>query len=79
MQLVPNSAPPISAEPLGDMTLAPIMMTGRTEAELARAMAEHLQAARPGSGAEALRALRRTFPNSPLTLRVSALAGLMRR
>jgi hypothetical protein len=55
------------------------MMTGRTEVELARAMAEHLQAARPGSGAEALRALRNAFPNSPLTLRVTALAALMRR
>ena len=69
----------VKSEPIGDMTLAPIMMTGRTEAELARAMAEHLQAARPGSGAEALRALRNTFPNSPLTLRVTALAALMRR
>jgi len=66
-------------EPLGDMTLAPKTMTGRTEAELACAMAEHLRAARPGSGAEALRALRNAFPNSPLTLRVTALAGLMRR
>lgn len=79
MQLSLKSSPPISPEPLGDMPLAPIMMTGRTEAELARAMAEHLRAARPGSGAEALRALRRAFPNSPLTLRVSALAALLRR
>ena len=79
MEISVKSAPPISPEPIGDMTLAPIMMTGRTEAELARAMAEHLQAAQPGSGAEALRALRSTFPNSPLTLRVTALAALMRR
>ena len=79
MQFAVKSAPPISPEPLGDMTLAPFMMTGRTEAELAQAMAEHLRAARPGSGAEALRALRLAFPNSPLTLRVTALAGLMRR
>jgi len=79
MQLAYNSAPPLSPEPLGDMTLAPLMMTGRTEAELARAMAEHLRAARPVSGAEALRALRGAFPNSPLTLRVTALAALMRR
>ena len=70
---------PLTPEPLGDMPLAPIMMTGRTEAELARSMAEHLRAARPGSGAEALRTLRSAFPNSPLTLRVTALAALMRR
>ena len=73
-----NSAAP-TPEPIGDMTLAPLMMTGRTEAELARSMAEHLRAARPGSGAEALRTLRNAFPNSPLTLRVTALAALMRR
>ena len=79
MEIAVKSGPPISPEPIGDMTLAPIMMTGRTEAQLARAMAEHLQGARPGSGAEALRALRNVFPNSPLTLRVTALAALMRR
>jgi hypothetical protein len=79
MQIAVKSAPPISPEPLGDMPLAPLMMTGRTEAELAQAMAEHLRAARPGSGAEALRTLRSAFPDSPLTLRVSALAGLIRR
>ncbi len=79
MHLALSSAQAISPEPLGDMTLAPLVMTGRTEAELARSMAEHLRAARPGSGAEALRALRSAFPNSPLTLRVTALAALMRR
>ena len=79
MSVALTSSPPLSPEPLGDMPLAPMMMTGKSEAELARSMAEHLRAARPGSGAEALRALRNAFPNSPLTLRVSALAGLMRR
>jgi hypothetical protein len=42
-------------------------------------MAEYLRAARPGSGAEALRTLRRAFPDSPLTLRVAALDALTRR
>jgi hypothetical protein len=79
MQLALTPAQTVSPEPLGDMTLAPLMMTGRSEAELARAMAEHLRAARPGSGAEALRTLRSAFPHSPLTLRVTALAALMRR
>jgi hypothetical protein len=53
-------------------------MTKRSESELADAMAQHLRSARPESGSEALSLLRRAFPNSPLTLRVIALAGLMR-
>ena len=79
MQFAFDSSPALNAEPLGDMTLAPFAMTKRTEADLARAMAEHLRGTRPGSGAEALTALRRAFPDSPLTLRVTALAALMRR
>jgi hypothetical protein len=79
MQLASDSSLALNAEPLGDMTLAPFAMTKRTEADLARAMAEHLHGTRPGSGAEALTALRRAFPDSPLTLRVTALAALMRR
>jgi hypothetical protein len=65
--------------PMGDMPLAPFALTKRTEAELARAMAEHLLAAHPESEAGALRALRQSFPGSPLTVRVAALAALMRR
>ncbi len=42
-------------------------------------MAEHLSAAELSSSAEALRALRRAFPESPLTARVMALGALMRR
>ena len=59
MQFAFESSPALNAEPLGDMTLAPFAMTKRTEADLARAMAEHLHGTRPGSGAEALSALRR--------------------
>ena len=73
MQFAFEGSPALNPEPLGDMTLAPFAMTKRTEADLARAMAEHLHGTRPGSGAEALSALRRAFPNSPLTLRVAAL------
>jgi hypothetical protein len=71
-------APPTSPEPLGDITLAPFAMTKRTEAQLAEAMTEHLRAGRPQSDSEALRLLRRAFPDSPLTLRVIALAEMMR-
>ena len=79
MQFAFESSPALNAEPLGDMTLAPFAMTKRTEADLARAMAEHLHGTQPGSGAEALSALRRAFPDAPLTSRVTALAALMRR
>ena len=79
MELALQVSPSLSPEPLGDMTLAPFEMTQRTEADLARAMAAHLKGERPGSGAEALSTLRRAFPDSPLTLRVTALAALMRR
>jgi hypothetical protein len=47
------------------------------EQDLARAMAERIRAA--SSHAEALRELRAAFPDSPLTLRVAALAMLARR
>ena len=67
------------ALPFGDVTLAPFAMTRRSEADLARAMADHLRDAPLGTGAEALRALRRAFPDSPLTARVMALAALMRK
>ena len=70
---------PAEAAPLGDMPLAPFAMTKRTEADLAQAMVQHLQGAKPTSGSEALGALRRAFPDSPLSARVTAFASLMRR
>ena len=65
--------------PLGDMPLAPPELTGVSQAELARSMAEYLMSSSPGSDSEALGYLRRAFPQSPLTVRVAALAALMRR
>jgi hypothetical protein len=65
--------------PLGDMPLAPFAMTKRTEADLAQAMVEHLRETEPASGTEALGALRRAFPDTPLSARVTAFASLMRR
>ena len=78
MTLHPLS-PVAEPQPYGDMPLAPFAMTKRTEADLAQAMAAHLLTAAPASGSEALRALRRAFPESPLTTRVMAFASLMRR
>jgi hypothetical protein len=65
--------------PFGDVVLAPPEATGRSQAELARSMAEHLLSQDPESDAEALSALRQAFPHAPLTARVAALAALMRR
>ena len=70
---------PADALPFGDMPLAPFAMTKRTEADLASAMAENLREARPASSSAALGALRRAFPDSPLTVRVMALAERVRR
>ncbi len=48
-------------------------------AALTAAMAQRLISLHPHSDAEALQALRRAFPHSPLTLRVAALDLMMRR
>jgi hypothetical protein len=77
MSLHPLS--PADAPPFGDMPLAPFAMTKRTEADLAQAMVEHLETTAPASGSEALGTLRRAFPDSPLSARVTAFASLMRR
>jgi hypothetical protein len=66
-------------DPFGDVTLAPSRMTGRSEAELARAVADALLEAQATSGAEALQYLRLVFPQSPLTVRIAALGAMMRR
>ncbi|MCQ3942482.1 MAG: hypothetical protein DPW22_04605 [Alphaproteobacteria bacterium] len=69
----------VEPQPYGDVTLMPCGATGRAEAELARAMATAITDTGPSSGSEALRILRRTFPDSPLAVRVAALDAMMRR
>jgi hypothetical protein len=76
MSLAFSPSPPLTPQVPGEI---PFALTPLGEADLAVAMSEYLRAARPGSGAEALRTLRRAFPDSPLTLRVAALGALMRR
>ena len=66
-------------DPFGDVTLAPASMTGRSEMQMARAMAKTLIEAHPTTASQALKHLRAFFPNSPLTVRVAALDALMRR
>lgn len=46
---------------------------------LTRAMTRHLRALDHASDAEALQRLRRAFPDSPLSMRVAALAALGKR
>jgi hypothetical protein len=64
--------------PIGDVPLAPIGLTGMSEAELARAMATQVAGA-PGAEAEALGWVRSAFADSPLAFRLGALAALMHR
>jgi len=71
MGLAFSPSPPLSPEFAGEIPVR--------EGDIAASMAAHLRAARPGTGAEALRSLRRAFPDAPLTLRVAALSALMRR
>jgi hypothetical protein len=67
-------------EPLPYHSSPPIAPTGDlTSGARAQAMVERIVASRPASDAEALKALRAAFPDSPLGLRVAALGLLMRR
>jgi hypothetical protein len=50
-----------------------------TETELAESMAKFVSSGGEGSTAEMLRNLRAAFPDSPLAVRVRALAALQRR
>ncbi len=69
----------VEPEALGDVTLAPSQLTGRSESQLARAMANALDEKRPSTASQALSQLRAMFPGSPLTTRVAALNAMMRR
>lgn len=66
-------------DPYGDVTLVPSAITGRSESQLARAMAESIVSSNASSASQALQHLRAVFPDSPLTIRVAALNALMRR
>ncbi|MCK0209845.1 transferase [Starkeya koreensis] len=51
-----------------------IVYARRDVATVAQLMSQHLDLARPGSDAEALRLLRQAFPGASLTARVEAMA-----
>jgi len=68
--------PPV---PLGDVALVPALLSGRPEADMARAMAAALADIEAPTAAEVYNRLRQAFPLAPLTARVAALATLMDR
>jgi hypothetical protein len=68
--------PPV---PLGDVTMVPALLSSRTEAEMARAMAAALSEFEMPSAADVMGRLRQAFPLAPLAARVAALAAIMER
>jgi hypothetical protein len=65
--------------PLGDLTVVPAPLSGRSEAEMARAMAVALADDESVTAADVYRRVRQAFPFAPLSARVGALAMLMDR
>ena len=63
--------------PLGDVTMVPPPLSGRSEAEMARAMAAALADEESVTAAEVYSRVRQAFPSAPLSARVGALAMLM--
>ncbi len=65
--------------PYGDVALVPAILSGRPEADMARAMAAALGDVEAPTAAEVYSRLRQAFPLAPLSARVAALATLMDR
>jgi hypothetical protein len=63
----------------GDITMVPAPLSGRSEAEMARAIAAALAADEPATAADAYGAVRQAFPFAPPSARLSALAMLMEK
>jgi hypothetical protein len=65
--------------PLGDFTLVPATLSGRPEADMARAMAAVFADDDAPSAADVFNQLRQSFPLAPLSARVGALSVIMER
>jgi hypothetical protein len=65
--------------PFGEVTLVPAALTGRSEAEMGRAMAAALADVEVPTAADALNRLRAAFPLVPLSTRLAALGVIMER
>ena len=68
-----------SPMPFGEVTMVPAPISGRSEIEMARAMAAALSDVDAPSAAEVYGRLRQAFPLAPLSARVGALATLMEK
>ncbi len=68
-----------SPVPFGDVTMVPAPISGRPEADMARAMAETLADVEAPTAAEIFNRLRHAFPLAPLSTRVAALGAVMDR
>jgi len=68
--------PPV---PFGEVTLVPSMLSGRSDANMAAAMAESLAEIEAPTAADVYKRLRQAFPLAPLSARVTALAYVMAR
>jgi hypothetical protein len=68
--------PPV---PFGDVALVPALLSGRPEADMARAMAAALADIEAPTAADVYKRLRQAFPLAPLSARVAALSALMDR
>ncbi len=66
-----------SPMPFGEVTMVPAPISGRPEAEMARAMAAALGDIEAPSAADVYNRLRQAFPLAPLSARVGALTALM--
>jgi len=65
--------------PFGDVTFVPATLSGRPEADMARAMAAAFADVEAPTAAEALNRLRHAFPLAPLSARLTALGAIMDR
>jgi hypothetical protein len=68
--------PPV---PFGDVTMVPSTLSGRPEAEMARAMVAALADIETPTAADVYNRLRRSFPFAPLSTRVAALGMIVDR
>lgn len=66
--------PPV---PFGDVTMVPAPLSGRPEADMARAMAAALSDIEAPTAADVYKRLRQAFPMAPLSARLAALGVLM--
>jgi hypothetical protein len=65
--------------PFGDVTMVPATLSGRPEADMARAMAAAFADVEAPSAADVFNRLRHSFPLVPLNTRVAALSVIMER